>query len=174
MALESIDPHQTAFVAIDLQMRIVGHATAPHTGADVVRQCMRLTEAFRDKGGQVVIVRYEQPGEPQPAGSELVSEMEPRGDDLLITKHTWGAFHETGLHEALRKRGVTTIALAGLATNFGVESTARAAHELGYRVLLVEDAMAGLDADDHAFAITRIFPHLGTVCSTDELLGALG
>jgi nicotinamidase-related amidase len=175
MSLETIDPHQTAFVAIDLQVRIVGLGTAPRTGADVVRQCMRLAEAFRDRGGQVVIVQVERPGdEPQPPGSELVSEMAPRAGDLLVTKHTWGAFHETGLDERLRKRGVTTLALAGIATNFGVESTARWADELGYRLLLVEDAMAGLEADAHAFAITRIFPSLGTVCSTDEVLGALG
>ncbi|MBC6457721.1 isochorismatase family protein [Actinomadura sp. HBU206391] len=173
--VETIDPHQTAFVAIDLQVRIVGRETAPHTGADVVRQCMRLAEAFREKGGHVVIVQAERPGEEtQPPGSELVSEMAPQAGDLLITKHTWGAFHDTGLHEQLRRRGVTTLALAGIATNFGVESTARAADEHGYRLLLVEDAMAGLDAGDHAFAITRIFPVLGTVCSTDELLAALG
>jgi nicotinamidase-related amidase len=172
---EPIDPRRTALVVVDLQIRVVGLQTAPRTGADVVRQAMRLTDALRDKGGLVVIVQVERPdGDPQPPGSELVSEMRPRPGDLLITKHTWGAFHETGLHEELRKRGITTLALAGIATNFGVESTARAASELGYRLLLVEDAMAGLDADAHAFAITTIFPHLGTVCSTDELLAALG
>lgn len=175
MPYEPIDPQQTALIVIDLQIRIVGLETAPRTGADVVRQSMRLADAFRDKGGQVVIVQVERPGEDhQPAGSELVSEMSPQPGDLLITKHTWGAFHETGLDEELRKRGVTTLALAGIATNFGVESTARAADELGYRLFLVEDAMAGLDADAHAFAVTKIFPRLGAVCSTDELLAALG
>ncbi|MGH3388913.1 MAG: isochorismatase family protein [Actinomadura sp.] len=175
MPSEPIDPQQTALVAIDLQIRTVGLQTAPRTGADVVRQTMRLTDAFRHKDGHVVIVQAWRPGEDQqPAGSELVSEMLPRPGDLLITKHTWGAFHETGLHAELRKRGVTTLVLTGIATNFGVESTARAAAELGYRLVLVEDAMAGLDADAHTFAITTIFPHLGTVCSTDELLAALG
>jgi nicotinamidase-related amidase len=173
--IESIDPRQTAFIAIDLQVRIVGLQTAPHTGANVVRQSMRLADAVRHQGGQVVIVQAERPDEDQqPPGSELVSEMAPQPGDLLITKHTWGAFHETGLHEQLQKRGITTLALGGIATNFGVESTARVAEELGYRLLLVEDAMSGLAADEHAFAITRIFPRIGTVCSTDELLTALG
>ena len=174
MPLQSIDPQQTALVAIDLQVRIVGLETGPHTGADVVRQTMRLADAFRENGGLVVIVRAERPGvEHQPAGSQLVDEMAPGPNDFLVTTHTWGAFHETGLHERLRERGITTLALTGIATNFGVESTARAADELGYRLLLVEDAMAGLEADAHEFAFERIFPHLGTVCSTDEVLAAL-
>jgi nicotinamidase-related amidase len=174
MSYEPIDPQQTALIIIDLQIRIVGLQTEPRTGADVVRQSMRLAGAFREKNGLIVIVQVEQPGEEhQPPGSELVSEMFPQPGDLLITKHTWGAFHETGLHEELRKRGITTLALAGIATNFGVESTARAAHELGYRLILVEDAMAALDADAHAFAITKIFPRLGAVCFTDELIAAL-
>lgn len=175
MPPEPIDPQRTALIVIDLQIRIVGLQTEPRTGADVVRQTMRLADAFRDKNGQVVIVQVERPDEDhQPPGSELVSEMFPQPGDLLITKHTWGAFHETALHEELSKRGITTLALTGIATNFGVESTARVAAELGYRLFLVEDAMAGLDLADHAFAITTIFPRLGTVCSTDELLAALG
>jgi nicotinamidase-related amidase len=174
MSLVSLDPRQTALIVIDLQIRIVGLETAPRSGADVVRQSMRLADAFRDTGGQVVIVQVERPGEDhQPPGSELVDEMVPRDGDLLITKHTWGAFHETGLHEELRSRGVDTLVLTGIATNFGVESTARAADELGYRVVLAEDAMAGLDAESHDFAVRKIFPGLGTVCSADDVLAAL-
>jgi nicotinamidase-related amidase len=170
----SVDTRRTALVLVDLQVRIVGHDLAPRGGADVVRQSMRLAEAVRDKGGLVVVVQTERPGEDsQPPGNELVGEIAPRDEDLLIIKHTWGAFHETGLHGKLQGRDITTLIIAGIATNFGVESTARAAHELGYRLFLVEDAMAGLDAESHAFAINKIFPILGTVCSTDELLAAL-
>jgi nicotinamidase-related amidase len=175
MSQLTLDPQRTALIAIDLQVRIVGLGTAPRSGADVVRQTMRLADGFRHSGAPVVIVQVERPDEDhQRAGSELVSEMAPRPGDLLITKHTWGAFHETALHEELQSRGIDTLVLAGIATNFGVESTARVAHELGYRLLLVEDAMAGLDAESHDFAVRKIFPGLGTVCSTDEVLSALG
>ena len=63
--------------------------------------------------------------------------------------------------------------LGGIATNFGVESTARDAWERGYRLLLVEDAMASMSADDHAFAVTRIFPRLGHVCSAQDVIASL-
>jgi nicotinamidase-related amidase len=168
---ETVDLSRTALVLVDLQVRVVGRGLAPRGGAEVIRQSMRLAEAVRDHGGLVVVVQTERPGEkPQPPGSELVSEITPQADDLLITKHTWGAFHETGLHDKLQSRGITTLILAGIATNFGVESTARAADEHGYRLFLVEDAMAGLDEHSHAFAVNKIFPILGTVCWTDDLL----
>jgi nicotinamidase-related amidase len=171
---ETIDMSRTALVLIDLQVRVVGRELAPRGGAEVIRQSMRLADAVRDNGGLVVVVQAERPGEqPQPPGSELVGEIEPQADDLLITKHTWGAFHETGLHDKLQGRGITTLILAGIATNFGVESTARVADEHGYGLFLVEDAMAGLDAESHAFAVERIFPMLGTVCSAEDLLAAI-
>jgi nicotinamidase-related amidase len=164
---------ETALVLIDLQVRIVGTQTEPRNGADVVRACMRLADAVRHHGGLVVIVQAQRPQPEQPPGSELVGELLPHEGDLLITKRTWGAFAATGLHERLQERGITTVALGGIATNMGVESTGRAAADLGYRIFFVEDAMASLSAEMHAFAIEKIFPLLGTVCSTDEFLAQL-
>ena len=89
--------------------------------------------------------------------------------DLRITKRQWGAFHGTELDLQLRRRGVTTVVIGGIATNMGVESTARAAHEHGYAVVLAEDATTGLSADMHAFAFEHIFPMLGRVAKTGEI-----
>jgi nicotinamidase-related amidase len=44
-----------------------------------------------------------------------------------VTKHQWGAFYGTDLDVQLRRRGIQTIVLGGVATNIGVESTARQA-----------------------------------------------
>jgi nicotinamidase-related amidase len=68
---------------------------------------------------------------------------------------------------------VKTIVLCGIATNFGVESTARDGWERNYEILFAEDAMSGLDAESHQFAITKIFPRIGRVRSTAEILGTL-
>lgn len=172
--MDALDPTRTAVVLIDLQRRIVDQPTAPHTGAEVLARSVALAEAARAAGATVVVVRVERPGpDPQPAGSELVPEVTPRPGDLEIVKHSWGAFHETGLDAALRERGVDTLVIAGLATNFGVEQTARVGDEIGYRVVFPHDAMSGLDAYAHEFAVEYIFGRLGTVCSTDEAVAAL-
>ena len=91
----------------------------------------------------------------------------------MVTKHNWGACYGTDLDVQLRRRGVTTIVLGGISTNMGVESTARAAHERAYNLLLVEDAMAGYLTSDHTFAVERIFPRIGRITSTKEVLAAL-
>lgn len=115
------------------------------------------------------------PRQALPAGwDQFVDEMTPQAGDVVITKRQWGAFYGTGLDLQLRRRRRGTIVLGGIATNFGVESTARDAWERGYRLLLVEDAMASMSADDHAFAVKRIFPRLGHVCSAQDVIAAMG
>ena len=63
--------------------------------------------------------------------------------------------------------------LAGVATSIGVESTARAAHELGYHVVLATDAMADLDPESHRHTIERIFPRLGETATAAQILDRL-
>jgi nicotinamidase-related amidase len=69
---------------------------------------------------------------------------------------------------------VETVVLAGLATNMGVESTARSAFEHGYAVVVAEDATSSVDADMHEFAVARVFPLITRVTSTAAAIAALG
>lgn len=186
-----IDPSSFALVLIDLQRGILARDTSPHSSADVLAVCVRLAERVRKAGGQVVLVhvgysddgmdRLTPPadqataGGPMPPGfSELASELGPVPGDLVIMKRQWGAFYGTELELQLRRRGLTTIGLAGISTNFGVESTGRDAWERGFEVIFIEDAMAGLTSGAHQFAVTTIFPRLGRVRSSIDVLAALG
>jgi nicotinamidase-related amidase len=63
--------------------------------------------------------------------------------------------------------------MGGIATNFGVESPARAAVGLGFGVVFVEDATSSIDAQGHEFAFNAIFPMLGRVRKTSEVIEAL-
>ena len=90
-----------------------------------------------------------------------------------MTKRNWGAFHGTDLDVQLRRRGVTQVVLTGIATSAGVESTARAAHEHGYHVAVVIDAVADRDEETHRHSIERIFPRLGETGTTAEVLGLI-
>ena len=84
-----------------------------------------------------------------------------------------GAFFGTSLDAILRKAGVTQIVLAGISTSIGVESTARAAHELGYNVALVTDAMTDRSAEAHRHTVETIFPRLGETDTTERVLKML-
>lgn len=150
--------------------RVIALPTVPHSGEQVHERCLRLAAGFRAAGGQVVWVRVERPGT-QPAGSELATE--PLDGDVVVVKNSWGAFPSSGIDAELRGREIETVVLAGIATNFGVESTGRAADDHGYATVFVTDAMSGLDQHAHDFAVEYVFPKLGVVVTTDELLAQL-
>ncbi|HEY5081668.1 MAG TPA: isochorismatase family protein [Bauldia sp.] len=63
--------------------------------------------------------------------------------------------------------------LAGIATNFGVEGTAREAWAHNYAVVFAEDAMSAVSAEHHRFAMEKILPRLGLIRSTEAILAAL-
>lgn len=98
---------------------------------------------------------------------ELAEGLRQAGD-IIALKHDWGAFTGTDLDLQLRRRAVTTIVLAGIATNFGVESTVRAAWELSYDVVVVEDACTSRFSEHHACAIEHIQPQIARVEPSGE------
>jgi nicotinamidase-related amidase len=98
--------------------------------------------------------------------------MGPEPTDFVITKHQWGAFYGTELDLEFRRRGITTMVLCGISTDIGVESTARFAFEYGYSQIFAEDAMTALSAEEHNFSVTKIFPRIGLVRKTDQILTA--
>lgn len=182
MALTTIDD-KAALVVIDLQKGIVGLPVA-HPVDEIVQRSASLAAAFRRHGLPVVLVnvtggapgRTEAGGArptPPPDWADLVEELQPQLADHLVTKQRWGAFHGTSLDADLHERGVTQVVLAGVATSIGVESTARAAFEHGYHVVLATDAMTDMDADAHHSSIERIFPKLGETGTTAEILDML-
>lgn len=182
----SLPATQTALVLIDLQKGITALPVAPVSGATVVERAKGLAARFRAAKAPVILVNvafapdfsdalhthvdcsFSPPGGFAPDWSELVDGL-AQPEDLRITKRQWGAFYGTDLDLQLRRRGITTIVLGGIATNLGVESTARAAHEHGYNVVLAEDVMATFSQEMHLFACEHIFPRLGRVVASASI-----
>ena len=188
-----LEARQTAVVVIDLQKGITMMAAGnPHSSATVIANTVRLLKAARGKEALAVLVHVggaadgadrvhttvDQPmrGAAPPAAdwSEFIPELDRQPGDVAILKRQWGAFYGTDLDLQLRRRGVTTIVLCGIATEFGVESTARDAYERGYELVFAEDAMTGRSAESHANAVERIFPRIGRVRRTEAIVAALG
>jgi nicotinamidase-related amidase len=109
-----------------------------------------------------------------PNWGQLVPELGVQEGDLIITKRQWGAFYGTDLELHLRRRGIRTVILTGIATHIGVESTARDAYERGFEQIFVEDATASPNEEAHKASFSLIFPRIGRVRSTEQVLGELG
>jgi nicotinamidase-related amidase len=186
-----LDPRQTAIVVIDLQRGILQLTGAPHPMQTVLSNVTQLVAQARTSGARVVLVRVDtstdggdrvnpiadEPARmrgPMPVGwSDLATELNQQPDDIVVVKRQWGAFYGTDLDLHLRRRSIRTIVLCGVATEFGVESTSRDAYERGYEQVFAEDAMTGLTVESHENAMKRVFPRLGRIRSTAEIIAGL-
>ena len=182
MPLTTLDTH-AALIVIDLQKGIVGLPTA-HLAGEIVSRSAQLATAFREQGLPVVLVNVTAPAPGRTdAGprkfsfpldwTELVPELDQQPEDYLVSKQCVGAFIGTSLNEFLRQRGVTQIFLTGIATSVGVEATARSAHDHGYHVVFVVDAMTDRDAATHLFCVEKMFPRIGETDTTQNVLKML-
>jgi len=186
------DKSSTALVVIDLQKGIIALPVQPNEAQTVIDNAAKMAAAFRRNHMPLFIVNVSASPDgkdrllPITDGvgawskaqlsadwSEIVPELDLQKDDQLVTKKQWGAFYGTDLDLQLRRRKIDTIVLCGISTNIGVESTARFAYEYGYQQIFVEDAMSSRSCREHEHTIETIFPRIGRVRKTQEILGIL-
>jgi len=183
MAITALDP-KTALIVIDLQQGIVAMAP-PQAVAPVIANAAALAEAFRRHGLPVVLVNVVPSPVPRradqsrhvpelPSGwADIIPEMNVQPGDHRISKHSWGAFTDTGLDDWLKGQGVTQVVIVGVSTSIGVETTARQAYETGFNIAFASDALADLVPEAHINSLTRIFPRLGETGSTQDIVRLL-
>lgn len=189
----SIDLNTSALVLVDLQNGIVNMDVGPCSSAQVIMNAQLLAKAFRthkatvvlvsielsEDGGDTLTPLLEEPLSAIPTHypsdwSALLTELNACPSDIRIRKRQWGAFYGTDLDLQLRRRNIRTIVLAGISTNIGVESTARDAFERGYNQVFISDAMASPSTQAHNNTFEYIFPRIGIIRSTAEVMLALG
>jgi nicotinamidase-related amidase len=189
--MDRLDIASTALVLIDLQEGILAYPYAPRSASTVQETALGLVEAFRAAGGLIVFTRVvyaptfadalQQPVDrPLPGASGLPTNwatfpaaLKVGERDVIIEKRNWGAFYGTDLDLQLRRRGIRTLVLGGVATNMGVESTARDAWERNYNLVFAEDAISSMAEEMHNFSITTIFPLMGRVRTAAEVIAAI-
>ena len=188
----ALNPRTTAIVIVDLQHGICSLPLQPHAASDVVDRSVSLASALAAAGGTVVLVNVDysegyadRPNGPvdaplalPPAGlpggwAELVPEVRDLPAQVRVTKRQHSAFFGTELDLQLRRRKIDTVVVVGLATNFGVEGTARDAYNLDYAVIVAADACSSTGPGLHDFAIRAILPRIARVRDVAEIAAAL-
>ena len=169
-------------------------------GEVVIPNTRRLLDAFRAAGRQVIHTRHgallpdgrdmiarrrrrdadalDMSNRPAmwAAGSfehEIVDELAPLPDELVIDKNSSGAFNGTAIDQLLRNMGIETLAVAGLATDMCVETTSRDAADRGYDVIVVEDATATFMPEHHRAALSAMARVFTQVWMTERVLSVL-
>jgi ureidoacrylate peracid hydrolase len=110
--------------------------------------------------------------------SDIVSELTPRADDIVIYKTRFSGFYKTDLDETLKRLGVRRLIVTGCTTSICVESTVRDAMFRDYLPVLLADCMSepigeGLPRSNHEASLLSVETLLGWVATSDQVLRAL-
>ncbi|GAA1972283.1 isochorismatase family cysteine hydrolase [Microbacterium pumilum] len=173
----------SALIVVDLQQSTLPNARAA-VSADWLANVMTLIEAFRERELPVVIATslgtppgrtsYADSGRDWPAGATaLASEITPADSDIRIERRGLSVFVGTDLATILRAADVAEVVIVGIATSFGVESSARAGYDLGFDVVVVSDAIADLRRASMDHSLAHVLPVVGRVRTTADVLGTL-
>ncbi len=104
-------------------------------------------------------------------GAELVPELGAQPGDLVMARlHGMSPFMSTSLDQVLRNMGVTTVVATGVSVNVGIFGLVVNAVDLGYQVIVVRDAVAGVPAEYAAAVIENSLSMLATIVTADELV----
>ncbi|TIX92422.1 isochorismatase family protein [Rhizobium sp. P44RR-XXIV] len=183
------DPRTTALVSIDLQGLVLSRQLAPHSAQQIIDNTVAIANKLKADGGTTVFVTVgfspdyadavNQPTDETftlPPGGLPAAALAPPAEiaaltpDVAIIKRQWSAFYGTELDLQLRRRGIKTLILTGVATNFGVESTVRDAYAANYAVIVAEDAVTTFSQDMQDFSCTKVLPRLSRIRKTVEIL----
>ncbi len=140
---------EQVLLLIDIQKDYMTGGRYPLEGAEAAAQkAQEAMEAARDTIHHVVHIRHESLAEnpaffaPGSEGAQLV--LQPLEKEVVLTKHYPNSFRDTGLHELLSggDHPIEGIVIAGMMTHMCVDTTVRAAFDLGYTVTVLSDACA--------------------------------
>ncbi|MDC7787426.1 cysteine hydrolase [Rhodoplanes sp. TEM] len=106
--------------------------------------------------------------------TDVVTEIHPQPDDLVVEKYGYSGFHGTSLSGRLRQKGVRSLVVTGTVTQICVEDTARGAFHHGFRTTMVEDAVSSFAPELHAAALKNFAMKFGWVDSSASVVAALG
>ncbi|MFL6413599.1 MAG: isochorismatase family cysteine hydrolase [Nitrososphaeraceae archaeon] len=94
--------------------------------------------------------------------------IKPKRDEMVINKHTASIFIDTGFERMLRNAGIITVVFTGIATEFGIESSARDAFNRGFYPVVVSDCVSSPSKDGHDRSLENM-KNLITIINSKDL-----
>lgn len=182
--LHPADPAKRAFLAernilANMQRLLAGARAAGLTtfypcaahapdGSDTVA---RLTDTDMDLRPLGAGVTHHTPDIRKDSETAKISpELAPRDGDVVVPKHRWSSFYCTDLEFHLKVRGIDTIVLAGGSTDVGIASTAFAARDMDFGLVVVRDCCYSMRGDNNRFFMERVFPRMGRVMDAADAI----
>jgi nicotinamidase-related amidase len=135
-------------LVIDMQNAWLNRATPRFDRDGVIQRINLAARHIRAQGGKVIFIQHcDTEAVPPDDGWQLDAGLEQREGDRAIDKTACDAFCDTALFDMLLERDAKTLVIAGLATEFCVDTTIRAAASMGFDVIALSDAHTTGDRD---------------------------
>jgi nicotinamidase-related amidase len=135
---------ETALLIIDMQVGNFSEPNPIYNGNALVTKVKSLIARARSAQTPIVYVQNNggsgDPDAYRTPGWEFHPSIAPVKGDVVVQKQTPDAFHETNLHRELESKGIKKLVIAGLQTEYCIDTTCRRAFSLGYNVILVKNA----------------------------------
>lgn len=178
---------KTALLLIDIQNDYFEGGMNPLEGSlEAGLNAQKLLSHFRKHSLPVIHIRHisNRPGStfflPDTEGADIHQCVSPTGGEEIVRKHFPNSFFQTNLLNLLKSKEITNLVICGMMTHMCVDATVRAAKDLGYNSVLIEDACATKDlkfkertvkATDVQIAfLSALVPFYSTVVSTEEYI----
>ena len=165
----SIEPKKTAVLIMDYQIRIF-NLFSKDIQNDIISRANKVLTTARQKGMLVIYIEVVR-GERTPEHA-ILSQVTPQAGDVVLTKHRVGPFSTTDLNERLKKQGIETLVLMGVASSGCVLSAVRWAADIDYKLIVLSDCCADRDDEVQRVLMEKIFPSQATVTTSREFVEA--
>lgn len=144
----------TALLVIDVQKGFDEPHWGKRNNLDAESNISKLIDAWRSKQQPIIHIQHcsadpDSPLHPKQAGNAFKKEALPVAGEKIFTKSVNSAFIGTTLEQYLHENTITDLVIVGLTTDHCVSTTTRMAANLGFNVILISDATATFDREDH-------------------------
>ncbi|MDS9466955.1 isochorismatase family protein [Paracoccus sp. MBLB3053] len=155
--------------AIDNIARLIGSARA--AGIPVFYTAQKGNQFRPDRGLQADLWG---PGmSAAPEDQDILPELAPEGDDIVLLKHRYSAFQRSNLEHLMRARSRDQLMICGIYAHIGCLATAVEAFQRDIETFAVADAQADFNRDKHDMAMGWIAATCGVPLNTDAALAAM-
>ncbi len=170
-----------ALLIVDMIHDFVDGKFGSESAKKIVPKIKAIAEKFRDENLVIYLKDSHKKGDAELEvwgehamentwGSQIVGDLEPKKEDIIIEKNTYDGFLFTPLAEILKEKGIKDVYICGVATDICVQHTAFGAFARGFNVHIIEDACSGTSEEAHKRAIGYMKRIYGAkILESDEL-----
>jgi len=139
----------TALLIVDVQRDYFSGGGMQLVGSTEASEKIKIVLGkFREERKQVVHIQHIATSQsatffiPNTIGIEFHENVRPQANETIIQKHYPNSFRDTGLDKYCKKNGIDSLVIVGMMTHMCIDTTTRAAYDLGFRCTVLEDCCA--------------------------------